>query len=496
MFLFIITIIFFLLVVICTLLVLLKKEMKKTFSQEIAFNSLWKVQSVLLSTLKFEDVVQQITNVILKDINYINMGYVIVVLALVDKDQKNLRRIGISRTEEAEEFIKRYPKPFTDIEIPLDEIKNIGVQAIRKNKILVTSNVADVLYPTVDADFVRNLQQKVGLKTTIVFPVVSRNRKLGILIFSLKKDQSKISDIEWAVMRNYAGSVGIAVENSVLFEDVSKSNEALTDANKKLEDLDKLKDDFVSIASHELRTPMTAIRSYAWMALNKADTPLSSKMQKYLQRTLISTERLINLVNDMLNISRIESGRVAISPISFDMVTLVKDVLVEVEPKSKEKQLNLLITGPILIPKVFADPDKVREVLLNLIGNAMKFTLNGGSISMSFFTDGQMVETSVKDSGVGISKEDLSKLFLKFGRLDDSYVAAATSGGTGLGLYICKSLITLMRGKIWASSEGLGKGTTFTFSLPAATPQVLANEENYTIRVSSGEAKNLEPVAI
>ncbi len=288
--------------------------------------------------------------------------------------------------------------------------------------------------------------------------------------------------------------MGIAVENALLFKALAESNRELLSANTKLEQLDRLKDDFVSIASHELRTPMTAIKSYLWMALYKGDVKLTEKMEKYLNRAYISTERLINLVNDMLNVSRIESGRIEIAPKAFNISDLVAEVLEEVKPKADERQVKLEMEK-INVLQAFADPDKVHQVLLNLVGNALKFTPQDGLISINYFTDGQMVEVSVKDSGVGITKEDLSRLFQKFGRLDNSYVAAATSGGTGLGLYISKSLVELMKGKIWATSEGLNKGTTFTFSLPAATPGVLNEAGNYT-KKPTGEVKTLEPVVI
>ena len=222
---------------------------------------------------------------------------------------------------------------------------------------------------------------------------------------------------------------------------------------------------------------------------------LNQNQKIYLERTFSSTERLIKLVNDMLNISRIESGRIEIKPVVLDMAKLMDDVSEEIKVKAVEKALNITTKTDGIIPKVFADPDKVHQVLLNLIGNAMKFTPNGGNVTISFFTDGQVLDISVKDSGVGISKDDLGKLFQKFGRLDSSYVAVASSGGTGLGLYICRNLVELMHGKIWASSEGRGTGSTFTFSLPLATPEHIAEAEKYKVK-PTGEVKTLEPVAI
>lgn len=257
-------------------------------------------------------------------------------------------------------------------------------------------------------------------------------------------------------------------DNTKINQELQNTLSLLSGTNQKLKELDRLKDDFVSITSHELRTPMTAIRSYAWMALHKSDTPLSKNLEKYIIRILLSTERMINLVNDMLSISRIETNRIEINLEPIDLISICKDIVDEVYySKATDKNIKfVLLEQPI--PKVLADPEKLREVLINIVGNALKFSHEGGKITIGFFTDGKVVETFIKDEGSGISKEDLGRLFQKFGRLDNSYTATASSGGSGLGLYISKKLIELMAGKIWASSEGEGKGSTFTFSLSVA----------------------------
>lgn len=253
-----------------------------------------------------------------------------------------------------------------------------------------------------------------------------------------------------------------------LTADNARVNQQLQAANQKLQELDKIKDEFVSLTSHELRTPMTAIRSYAWMALHRSDMPLSKTMEKYLVRILMSTERMINLVNDMLDISRIESGRVEINPEPVDMISLCRDIIDEVYySKSTAKEIQMVLLEEKL-PKVMADPEKLRQVLINVVGNAVKFSPHGGKVIIGFFTDGKTVETSIKDSGPGISREDLGRLFQKFGRLDNTFTDTATVPGSGLGLFISKSLIELMKGRIWAESEGVDKGATFTITLPVA----------------------------
>ncbi len=340
-------------------------------------------------------------------------------------------------------------------------------------------------------------QQFSQIHSLLILPIQHSRNLSGVLILASSKVAGKVTaeEIEFAKMITRLIDLSFRLQDTE--SSLTKITQQVYQMNAKLHELDKLKDDFISVASHELRTPMTAIRSYAWMALHKSDIPLSEKMEKYLVRVLMSTERLIKLVNDMLNISRIESQRIEIKPEPIDMILLCKDIIDEVYySKSTEKQVQMILEEQ-KIPKVFADSEKLREVLINLVGNALKFTALGKKITISFFTDGKVLETFVKDEGVGISKDDLGKLFKKFARLDNSYSMIATSGGTGLGLYICKSLIELMGGRIWVSSEGLGKGSTFAFSLPVVTQEVLKNADKYTFKPPPGfEAKPLEPVAI
>ena len=337
--------------------------------------------------------------------------------------------------------------------------------------------------------------KKAEIKTLFICPSYTADKQEVWFILATPKTHHDLTEDDL----NFLRMVGSLLTFSLKLQDAENLKNSISQEvykmNVKLHELDKLKDDFVSVASHELRTPMTAIRSYAWMALNRADVPLSDKMKRYLSRTLISTERLINLVNDMLNISRIESGRIEIVPKPFDILKLMDDVFGEISAKAAEKSLHVASLNT-QVPLIFADADKVHQILLNLIGNAMKFTPVNGTVTISYFTDGLVVDVSVKDSGVGMLKEDLSRLFKKFGRLDNSYVAAATSGGTGLGLYICKNLVEMMKGKIWADSEGMGKGSTFSFSLPVATADNIAHANDYSTKVSEGDAKTLEPVAL
>lgn len=201
------------------------------------------------------------------------------------------------------------------------------------------------------------------------------------------------------------------------------------------------------------------------MALAGQGGPLSEKLKYYLQRSYSSVDRLIKLVNDMLNISRIDSGRLTLQIEKADITKIVREVVDDITPRADELGIKIEVEDPGSVPDVLVDPDKIKEVIYNLIGNSLKFTKRDGKITISFNQDNESVEINISDNGSGIAPEDLSKLFQKFGILPGTYVTNQPTFGTGLGLYICKSLIEMHGGKIWAKSEGKGKGSVFTFTV-------------------------------
>jgi signal transduction histidine kinase len=209
---------------------------------------------------------------------------------------------------------------------------------------------------------------------------------------------------------------------------------------------------------------MTAIKSYSWMVLNGKAGSITPKATEYLNRVYISTERLIHLVNEMLDVSRIESGRVTINKAPLDIGKLLTDVQNELQAKATESQISLTVTKADSIPLVPADAEKIHQVLENLVGNALKFTPKNGSITMSVKQKDDLLEISVADTGQGIRAEEIPLLFKKFGRLENSLVAMP-GNSTGLGLYISKQYVELHGGKIWVESTP-NKGSTFTFTLP------------------------------
>jgi signal transduction histidine kinase len=236
----------------------------------------------------------------------------------------------------------------------------------------------------------------------------------------------------------------------------------LRKTNVKLKELAALKDEFVSVASHELRAPMTTIKGYVSMILEGDAGRIPPKVKEFLKDAYDSNDRMIRLVNNMLNVSRIESGRLVMTLKDIQIEEAIEDVVRGFKLEAESHGLELKYFKPEKkLPRIRVDPDRIREVISNIVGNAVNFTSRGHIHVKSYREDG-MLTVSIEDTGVGISPADQKQLFKKFSQVE---VGTPLRKGSGLGLYICKMLINEFGGEIWLKSK-LGKGTIFYFSLP------------------------------
>jgi signal transduction histidine kinase len=261
---------------------------------------------------------------------------------------------------------------------------------------------------------------------------------------------------------------GIFLVKSVLQEiearqETEKLAKKLQKANIKLKELDKAKSEFISIASHQLRTPLSAIKGYVSMILDGSYGKLDKTKKEVLNRVYTSNERLIGLVNDLLNLSRIERGKLQFE---FRQVDDLKDILESVinEAKVNAHKKNLKIEAKLQkVPVIYADPHKMRQVFVNIIDNAIKYTEKGGLEITNEIQDNK-ITFKFKDTGVGMIKEEIDAIYEKFrrGKGGEKYHA----GGMGIGLYICHKIVEAHEGKVYAKSEGENMGTTFYVELP------------------------------
>ncbi len=273
----------------------------------------------------------------------------------------------------------------------------------------------------------------------------------------------------------------VSSTNKKLEEEIKRKTELLNErtrlltllevANRELRELDRLKSTFLANMSHELRTPMNSIIGYTDLLLDGVDGPINEEQEKSLRKIAANARHLLQLINDVLDISKIESGKMKLSPKEVDIKWLIDSVIPTFEPMIKQKNLSLNIDIAENIPFLYGDEDKLKQILINLLSNAVKFTYQGGiTISVRLSDRGIkpgeepiFAEICVKDTGIGIKEEDIGKIFDKFVQADLTTVRQYE--GTGLGLSIARGLVALHKGVIWVESK-VGEGSKFCFTIP------------------------------
>ena len=250
------------------------------------------------------------------------------------------------------------------------------------------------------------------------------------------------------------------IEQKERLEKLSKELEA---ANTELKRLDAAKSEFVSIVSHQLRTPLTAIKGYISMMREGTYGKLEENQQDVLEKVSQSSERLIAFINDLLNLNRIEDGRITYAFSAVDLAQMADDIVFDLKTLADMKKLKLTWLKPHGLPKAWGDPDKIRQVMINFIDNAIKYTAEG-SVNVALKLEEGFLVFQVKDTGVGMGPEEKSNLFKKFVRGEGGRMMY--TGGTGLGLYVAKLMTEAHHGQISGESEGNGKGSVFTIKIP------------------------------
>jgi signal transduction histidine kinase len=264
--------------------------------------------------------------------------------------------------------------------------------------------------------------------------------------------------------------IGIFLIRSVLKEveareEIERLAKDLSSANARLKELDKLKSEFVSIASHQLRSPLTAIKGYASLIKDGSFGKVSPGVGEAIDKIFQSSQALVAMVEDFLNISRIEQGRMKFEFESFDLKTLAVEIIDELKPTVERAGLTLSLSTDHQEPyAIKADRNKIRQIINNLIDNAIKYTPKGSiSVTLSRRPNRNKILIAIADTGIGIDAETIPHLFEKFSRAKDANKVNVI--GTGLGLYIVKEIVNGHHGRVWVESSGKGSGSTFFVEL-------------------------------
>ena len=319
---------------------------------------------------------------------------------------------------------------------------------------LEPAQVPDITVPGAYESRLRENLIASGIRSILAVPMVREDRLIGCLAVT-RNHSGEFAAETIELMRTFATQSALAIQNARLFREIE-------DKSRQLEVASQHKSEFLANMSHELRTPLNAIIGFSEVLADRMFGDLNEKQEEYLKDIYASGTHLLSLINDILDLSKIEAGRMELELADFDLPQAIDNALMLVRERAGRRSITLHTAVDARLGQVRADERKIRQVVLNLLSNAIKFTPEGGRIEVAASPRDEWVEVSVSDTGVGIAPEDHEAVFEEFRQVG---TVEKKAEGTGLGLTLCRKFVELHGGKIWVKSE-LGVGSTFTFTIP------------------------------
>jgi signal transduction histidine kinase len=322
-------------------------------------------------------------------------------------------------------------------------------------------HIPDISAPDAQTEFPDSwaLAQKSGVRTILATPLRREGTPIGFLLIR-RTEVHPFSEKQIALLKTFADQAVNAIENVRLFQEIQEKNAQLEAANRH-------KSQFLANVSHELRTPLNSIIGFTRIVLRRTEGKIESLQKENLQKVLISSDHLLNLINELLDLAKIEAGRMEAFSETFKLDDIIRVATTTVEPLLRNGNVKLVTEVAPDIPPMKTDRDKLKQCVLNLLSNAVKFT-EKGEIKVAAWRDNGWLKLTVSDTGIGMNQEALRYIFEEFRQADMS--STRRYGGTGLGLAIVKKFINLMGGEIVVESEE-GKGSKFTITMPMELKQ-------------------------
>ncbi len=416
--------------------------------------ALQRLSRIISTTLEESQIFKVIESTSFEDLGFEKAW----VLLWDDKENKFIPQLNIGYLHDEIETIK--PQVNSDKDIYLDLIK--------------TGKTFSSISAPHNTAWREKINHIFKVNSFVVSPILPKEGSKGFFFVGTENMDVAITEGDEELITILSNQIGQALENARLFEKtwhaqqelekkVEERTRELTFALDEVKKINKRKTDFISSVSHELRTPLTSIKGYAAILIEEKLGHLPPAAKERLEKINRHSDELVHMVNDLLDIARIESGRAIMKMEEQDLKTIISNVADLISIQCKNKNIELIASTQKDILPVLADRVQLERVFINLLGNAVKFTPENGKITIKAHTQDNVIQVDISDTGIGIPPDSLSMIFEEFYRVDNPINQQVK--GTGLGLSLVKHIIEAHKGKIWAESKQ-GKGSTFSFTLP------------------------------
>ncbi len=320
-------------------------------------------------------------------------------------------------------------------------------------------------------EVVTNLQAALPLNSAYVTKLMAREGLVGLMVVCFGETITVLDQSTNLLLERLSEAVGIAIDNKLLFEENQYVLKQLQQNNQKLRELDETKDEFISMASHQLRTPLTSVKGYVSMVLEGDAGQITKQQSQLLNQAFVSAQRMVYLIADLLNVSRLKTGKFVIQWQQTQLADVIEGEIAQLTATAKGRKLEMVYHKPTNFPIIWLDETKIRQVIMNFADNAIYYTPAGGHIDINLVDKGETIEFTVVDNGIGVPKSEQKSMFTKFYRAANAQ--KARPDGTGLGLFMAQKVIVAQGGAVIFHSEE-GKGSTFGFSFAKAKLEELA----------------------
>lgn len=386
------------------------------------------------------------------------------------KDNKFNPYLNIGYSKEEVEILKS----------KIDLSKDTYIDFIKNEKAVSSASTEESKLPLLDKTAILKFKEELNeifmVNSFVISPILVKEGNKGFFFVGTKDPSVSITEGDEELITILCNQIGQALENARMFEKtwrehqeletkVEQRTRELSLALEEVKNISKRKSDFISSVSHELRTPLTSVKGYAAILLAEKLGALPEAVKERLEKINRHSDELVHMVNDLLDIARIESGKTIMKIEEQNLKDIINNVCDLILIQCKNKNIDLVLDVQKNTPAIWADRSQIERVFINLLGNAVKFTPENGRITVKTRAKDQTVQVDISDNGIGMPAEALQKIFEEFYRVDNPINQQVK--GTGLGLSLVKNIIEAHRGKIFVESK-VGKGSTFSFTLPAA----------------------------